>query len=79
MPFSTARSLVDVHVPVAVVALVKCIVKVREIACGFEAWAASGVAVAAIVARIAIVVFNGFSLPMERGAAATPPLSQDVG
>jgi hypothetical protein len=36
-PFRTARSLVELHVPVAVAALVECIVTVSEIACGFAA------------------------------------------
>src|SRR6266540_3454124 len=63
LPLRTARSEVDVHVPVAVVALVKCIVKVSDIACGFDAWAASGKATAATVARAASVsfVFTGYS------------------
>src|SRR5436190_21505603 len=39
LPCSRGSWLADVHVPVAVVALVKCIANVREIVWGFAAWA----------------------------------------
>lgn len=46
-PFRTARADVDVHVPVAVVALVKRIVNMREMVCGFAPWAGTDDAISA--------------------------------
>jgi hypothetical protein len=73
LPFRTARVDVDVQVPVAVVALVECIVKVSEIACGFDAWATIGTAAAAAkIVSVAIVRFM-CPLPCDLLRGAPPP------
>jgi hypothetical protein len=56
LPWSAGRSLVDVQLPLAVVALVKCIVKVSEIACGLAACAGSATARRATPKRIVSLV-----------------------
>jgi hypothetical protein len=57
LPWSAGRSVADVHVPVAVVAVVACIVKVSEIGCGLAAWAGRADAVIATKKMAAILVF----------------------
>jgi hypothetical protein len=64
LPLRTARSELDVQLPVAVVALVECIVKVREMDCDLEAWATSGTVTA--VTKIVSVAIVRFTAPLPR-------------
>jgi hypothetical protein len=75
LPLRTARSELDVQLPVAVVALVECIVKVREMDCDLEAWATSGTVTA--VGRSSVLRSSVSLLPppaAEGSAAAGAPL-----
>jgi hypothetical protein len=73
LPLRTARSELDVQFPVAVVALVKCIVKVSEMDWDLEAWATSGTATA--VGKIMSVAIVRFISPLSSALlrGALPP------